>query len=412
MQKLIINNQKYLIALLFGIVISLFCFASTAKAVTFTSTGNPGDTPAYTVITAEATDLLLDYTDINNNDMDDVHPPTDIQVTVLPVYGFSGINPQPDNQMAVGQILTHPAYVLTNEGNASDSIIFTFSVDYSTDNNSGGYWVVKVKDWNGVEIADLSGDTVDQTTSYTTNSAEDSEISYYFEVTSSDEAKNGDAIYPYIKATGEVTTTRVYGQYTGANGLTYAGTAEAFDQVKDYIGAPSLVITKTAAVDAPKSDQDDPDDHGYGGNSTDVVPGAIWTFTVTITNEGNASAESVVFIEEVPTSAAYGTNLAHINKSGDLGYVIVTPTSGNLGTSSILWTLWSTTAANVPSDVFDDAGWIQIAQIGPGTNTSYPATSKTIYNNESYFDSTYIRLTRDFIASGESATVTYGFTIR
>jgi uncharacterized repeat protein (TIGR01451 family) len=404
------RNQKYLITILFTIVIALFCFASSADAITYTSTGNPDDTDAGTIITAEAADLLLDYTDINGNDKDDVHPPTDIEITVLAVYGFSGVNPVADVTMTVNENVSH-YYFVTSEGNASDLLTFTFQVDYSSGNFSGNYWTVKVKNWNDVEIADLSGTTVDQTTSYATTSAEDSEISYYFDVTSSDEAANGDYIEPYIKVTGEASATRVYGQYSGANGLTYAGTSEATDTVRDTIAAPSLVITRTSAVDAPKADQDDPDNHGYGGGTTDVVPGSIWTFTLLITNEGNASAESIVLVDKVPTTEGGPTNLSHINKTGDVDYVALTPADGDLGTSGILWTIWTSNASGQP-DKYNDGAWTQVAQIGPGSNTSYPATSITIYYDASYYDSTFIRLTRDFIAAGESATITYGFTIR
>ncbi len=63
MEKLI-RVIKYF-TIIVGVAGLMMLMAGATEAATFTATGNPGDTLSGTVITAEATNATLDYTDIN-----------------------------------------------------------------------------------------------------------------------------------------------------------------------------------------------------------------------------------------------------------------------------------------------------------------------------------------------------------
>lgn len=393
--------------LIIGVAAAIYFMASGAQAATtFVSNGNPDDTLAGTVITSLATLETIDYTDANSNPMPTVNPPSNINVTVLPVYGFSGVNALADVNIIVSQMVTHE-YFVTNEGNASDTYVLSFAANYAG-NASGKTWVVNVKrKGDGVQLGSLTG--ASSTTNYSTAVvvAEDADFNFIIEVTASNECLKGD----YVDLTSTSTTGATpVGQYQGANGLYYAGTKEATDTLRDMIVKPIMVITRVASVDAPDASQSTGGGGYLQGTPRDPVPGAIWTFTMRYTNEGNSTAESVVICDRVPSSAEAdgATNIAHVNKTGATTYVTLTPSPGD-GDG---WTVYGTTEAN-PIKTHGAAGWTQLVVLTDGDEI-YPSGTLTVYHADTNFPLKWIKWDKQSpgVASGETGTLQWGVTIR
>ncbi len=381
-----------------GVAGLMMLMAGLAEAITYTATGNPGDTKQGTVITAESTSASLEYTDTNANPKPTVNPADDIEVTVLPVYGFSmaAIGSQ---SLGVGQLVTRETYITPEGNNDSDTYTITLEADFS--NDGAGTWTVNIRESDGdaliVQLVDGG------TTTYTTSEdiAEDGEFGFYHEVTAptSEGAGGGAPDDEVVITTTAKTTAEPVGQYTGANGLTYGGTSEVISVSTYSISKPVMIVTRTSTVDAPKAGA------GYSGTGTDIhdkVPGSCITYTITHSNEGNESAKNVILIDKIPNNATLG----HVNENDDTSYVDITAAVGD----AIGWTVSYTTEAS-PDMTYEAGSWILIGILTTGAEV-FPDASLW-ENTDSQFGATYIKWEKATVATTEdNKTLTWGVVIR
>jgi hypothetical protein len=371
--------------------ILLLVIAPQASAAIYTATGNPDDTNAGTVITALATQETIDYKDINNNAKPTVIPSTgDINITVLPVYGFS-IGPFNNRNLYVGQSINN-ALSITNEGNASDSYTMTFSANFG--DAGTGTWIINIRrtiDDSLVGTLTLSS----ASTSETRAVAEDADYGYYHQVTAP--ADGDKAAFITIK-TGATTEATQVGQYTGANGLTYGGVGYSSNNVTYTILKPVISLTRTATVDAPIITNP----VGYTGGIHDAVPGSIITYTLNYNNTGNISGESNIIVDKVPANS----NLAHFNVNGSTTNVNITPAAG----SATGWAISYSIQDSPDKSYGVSTGWFPI-----GSSPPYPS-SGTTYSNSSdpnnAYNAKWVKWEKAAVLAAEAYSVTWGVTIR
>jgi uncharacterized repeat protein (TIGR01451 family) len=386
----IIRKREKINVFFIGILGFVFLLlGSVAEAQSFTATGNPGDTAAGVVITAEASDQTLNYTDINGNPKPEVTPASDIEITVLPVYGFSTAD-LPDMSLFVEEVVTNEGYV-TNEGNVSDTYTIYYSCNF--DNDGAGTWTVNIR-----KVSDDSLIGTLTSGSPSTNEsvpvAEDSHYGYYHEVTGPSSALGAPGDYIVVTTSRETTSTPT-GEYTGANGLTYAGLGYQSDDTTYSIDKPLLVITRTSTVDAPVAGG------AYSGGDHDKVPGSVITYTLTYSNEGNVAANNVILIDKIPAN----TNLAHFNQDGGT-YVVITAAEGT-GT----WEASYSTVGSPNTDYGNTGDWTFVGTVEPGT--SFPAGDLYEYTDGAVFTATWVKWEKSSIPTDEdNKTLTWGVTIR
>lgn len=378
------------------ILLWLFAFAPQAQAVTFTSTGNPGDTLTATVITAAQTFETLAYLDLNGTRMTTVEPASgNDNQTVGSEYGLSGPGSPADNTVTPGDVVYH-YYAVTNEGNANDT--YTLRHIYSQYAGASG-WVVEAWE-SGSRIVTLEAGT---STSEARSVAEDADKTFYYKVivpSSVSQAPNGS--YVTVVTTVETSSTPK-GQYTGGNALTYGGASSVTDPVTDTVAAPILTLTRTSTVDSPTAAA------GYTGTIHDAVPGAVITFTLTYSNTGNASAESVILVDKVPTN----TKLAHANTTGTGSNVNITAAQGN----ATGWTIKYSTLAS-PSKVYGNtADWSGGSGGSIGTLTAgteeFPGGNATYATGDAPYGATWIKWEKASLPStDDDKSLTWGATIR
>lgn len=393
----------------------LFTFAfllltlGTANAVNFSATGNPDDTLAGTVITAFSTEETLNYTDINDNPKPQVNPVGDIQVTVLPVYGFSA---GAAREQAISYLNNKFGYVgqtrylygsVTNEGNASDSYTLTNEANFAS--AGSGTWTVEYwrdnSPYGTAEGSDVLIGTLtpgSPSTSEIVSVAEDAAYYFYLKVTYPiTNANNSDQLV--TTSTAKTYSTPV-GQYTGANGLTYAGTSEYSIPLNWAVAKPVLVIDdRKSNVDPPKAP--------FGGGAS-TVPGSIITYRITYSNTGLISAESVIFVDKVP---AY-SHLAHFNKIGDTDHVILTMDNS---THSGDWTLWYSTQANPQKNYGDSTGWTMVGTLDATASNYFPAGTATysLAASDPQASATWIKWEKAIVSVTEDLkSISWGVTIR
>lgn len=370
--------------------------AFKAQAVTFNTTGNPGDTVTTTVVTAAQTFETLAYLDLNGARMTTVEPSSgNDNKTVGSEFGFSGPGSPADNTVVPGDVAYH-YYAVTNEGNANDN--YTLYHVYSQYAGATG-WVVEAWEGAGRIVTLEAGVSTNEVRSV----SEDAEKSFYYKVivpSGVSQAPNGS----YITITSTVETASTpKGQYTGGNALTYGGVSSATDPVNDTTAAPILTLTRASTVDAPTAAA------GYTGVKHDPVPGAVITFTLTYSNTGNASAESVILVDKVPTN----TKLAHFNTTGTGSNVNITAAQGN----ATGWVIKYSTVAN-PSKVYGNtADWSggNGGTIGSLTTGSeeYPGSNLTYATGDAAYGATWVKWEKASLPStDDDQTLTWGATIR
>lgn len=392
------RSIKYLVIIV-GVAGLMMLMAGASAAVTFTATGNPGDTLQGTVITAESTSASLEYTDINANPKPTVNPVGDIEVTVLPVYGFS-MAALPDAVLGVGRTATNETYITSEGNNISDTYTLTFEADFTGD--GVGTWTVNIMRSDDVLFTTLTAGA----TSYTTQAAiaEDSDFGFYHEVTAptSEGAGGGQPGDQVVITTTATTDSTPVGQYTGANGLTYGGTSEVITVSTYSIEKPVMIVTRTSTVDAPIAG-------AYTGGIHDKVPGSVITFTITYSNEGNESASNVILIDKVPSGEGCDTNLAHFNQDAATTNVNITAAEGD----GIGWTICYSTDPN-PSTTYGDRGpnWTVVGTLSGGSE-KFPGTGGLYENTSSEFSATYVKWEKTPVLTTELGdTLTWGVTIR
>jgi uncharacterized repeat protein (TIGR01451 family) len=353
-----------------------------AEAVNYTSNGNPDDTATGTAITADKTLCTLDYTDINGNSKPQVTPATDITVTVISEYGISGIG-APLDQSTAPNAAVYYTYVVTNEGNASDTINLSQSTSYG---GGGSSWTVKiVQQGSDTEIT-------------TINLAEDAEAAFRIKVTPAADATYGQSAT--VTTTAETASTPV-GQYTGANGQNYGGAALENDATITTITGPALSLTRTSTVDSPTG-------HAAhsGATAHDPVPGAVITYTYTYSNTGNASADSNVIVDKIPPTY---TQACHVNSTGgSVSNVTLTAAQS----TAVGWSVF-TSEAGTPSRAYGTyTGWTLIGTIDSTADYATASAGAGKFFGGINTGTTFIKFEKAEVASGESKTLQWGVTIK
>jgi len=375
-----------------GVVVLLV--GTGAIAQNFKTTGNPLDNTAGELFTAELTQETMDYKDTNLNTKPTTLPASDITFTVSAEYGFSMLGTQEDNTAVIpGETLVQGNYAVTNEGDTAD--VYTIESIYIEDVGSSGWDVSLISTESGANLANLTASVLN---AETRNVADDDDFGFHYVVTPSATADDGEQITIYT--TVETGATPV-GEYTGGNALTYSGTSSATDIFYDQISSPELVISRVANIDSP----DVYESNGYGAN--DPVPGAIITFTYTYTNEGSSAASDVILLAKVPTlEPIKGTNLAHVNGTGDHGNVTITPAGG----TATGWTVSYSTITNPATTYGATANW---TQIGTVTGNQYPSATGLYETASAEYQAKWIKWEKASVPdTDDNITITWGVTIR
>ncbi len=391
--KFLVNSFKF-------IVLSFFIFAlgfmSSAFAVTFNSTGNPTDTASGTLVTALATLETASYKDANSSLMPtaDASSSGNDQKTTLGEYGFSESGAISLSVMPGDTVSQY--YGITNEGNNFDS--YTFSHRFDQFNGASG-WVVQV--WDGVTfVTTLTAGTAFPRVKTVSN---DADAFYNYKVIVPTGAGAPNASYITIVSTFD-TTAAPWGKYTGGNAFTYGGKNHTLEAVQDTVASPSIAITRTSTVDAPKAGV------GYGGGVYDKVPGAIITYRINYNNTGSASAENVILTDKVPSS----TNLAHFNTTGNTNFVNITMGQGNASG----WTLSYSVLDNPSKAYGNSSDWSGANGGSIGTltvgNEQFPGGSATYANGSGNipYNAKWVKWEKLYVSAAENNNLTWGVSIR
>jgi uncharacterized repeat protein (TIGR01451 family) len=295
------------------------------------------DTVAGTPITAEGINNFMRYTDAGGAPKDVVSSES-ITTVVMPMYGFGGLN-SPADQVTTPGIYKSYTYTITNEGNKADRYNLSTNIAYV---NGAGNWTVLISDESGATInsVDVSEDGSQNVIVTVVPST----------LSTSGQSPNGS--YALVSLEAQTPSTPV-GVYLGANGDTYGGTSDATDSTVTSIETSVMAISRTALVDSPTN---------YSGGRHDAVPGAVITYTILVSNEGGAPANSVIIIDKVPTS----TEAAHIGASSGAqnGLPNVSVTAALPTDIANGWTAYYSTSSNPSTQygVNNGTDWITVAE--------------------------------------------------
>lgn len=364
-------------------------------AQSYHTTGNPNDTATGKDITAYATNETLSYKS-GGATMPTLEVSSgDETYTTTSEFGYSGPGSPPDLSVTPGDIVTHE-YDVTHEGNANDP---NFSVSaYYTQEAGAVDWIVEM--WLGAVPSFHktleAGVVTTETAAF--NDDSDSPLEYHVLVPSDvAKAPNGSSI---ITTTTWETTSRPTNEYTGGNYLTYGGWSSATDDVTDEVAAPVLVLTRVSTVDSPIT---------YSGGRHDAVPGAVITFTMTYSNEGSSSAESVVLVDKIPMAGTIeATKLAHVNNTGTTTYVTIEASQGN----ATGWTVYYSTLDSPAKTYEATAGWTLIGTLETGSE-KFPGSGLTYLDSSPEAGAKWIKWEKTSIDAAEDGKkLTWGVTIR
>ncbi len=376
--------------IILGFILIVLMSGVAVAQQAYVTTGNPTDSASGTLITAEGDDVDIFYDDSQGTGLI-TNDASDIVYTVGAEYGFSMWSAPSDYIVTPGDFVTHEAYYVTSEAN-NDDTNFSYT-SYYTEEAGASDWKVQVyKDGTyhktlTVDLVTIEGVTLENNSS----------LNFHYDVLVTSEvagAPNGSSIT--ILTTFETSSTPVALNtgYTGGNAYTYGGTSEVFGEVRDTTSAPILTLYRTYEVDAPKT---------YTGGTKEAVPGSIITFIMTLSNEGNASAESVIIIDKIPPD----TNMAHVNTSGDTTNVNIDVATGSGGS----WTVSYTTEAT-PNTSYE-AAWTVIGALSSTGTGSWPGNSNTWLSDSAEAGAKWIKWEKASVATGEdSKTLQWGVTIR
>jgi uncharacterized repeat protein (TIGR01451 family) len=221
--------------------------------------------------------------------------------------------------------------------------------------------------------------------------AEDGNYGYYHQVTA---PSGGTAASSISITTVASTASTPVGQYTGANGLTYGGVGSSSNILYYSILKPVLTLTRTSTVDAPIVNNP----VGYTGGIHDAVPGSIITYSLSSSNTGNISAESVIIVDMVPAN----TYLAHVNVSGSTTNVNITPSAGTGG-----WTVSYSTLDNPNKSYGVTTGWTLL-----GSSPPYPSSSTTYSYSDGPYNAKWLKFEMVSFQAETAHSITWGATIR
>ncbi len=375
--------------LLFGLLL-VFLTAGVAMAQqAYVATGNPTDSASGTLITAEGTNTDIFYQDSQGTSLS-TYDASNIEHTVTAEYGFSMLSAPSDFTVTPGDFVTHEAYYVTNEGNANDTN-FSYSSIYNHYDEASD-WRVRLFEDGALKTTLTSGESTTESPALNDNN----QHYIHFDVLVTSEvagAPNGS--YILISTTFETTSTPV-GQYTGGNAYTYGGSSKESDVLQDSTSAPLLTLTRTYEVDSPKT---------YSAGTKEAVPGSIISFIMTYSNDGNASAESVIIVDRIPTN----TDLAHVNTSGDTDYVFIDVATG----SGESWTISYSTLESPDKSWGVTTGWTTIGTLASDGSGDFPGGGNTWLSDSAEAFAEWVKWEKAQVATDEDGkTLQWGVTIR
>jgi uncharacterized repeat protein (TIGR01451 family) len=401
------SNQKPRTPLWFGVgfLFAGICFhlirVSSAFSQSFSQSVYPGDIKPGTPITALATYEILDYK-TNGVTQTTTNAVSDLTLAVTAEYGFSSL--YNSNQAVTPGDVSESYYGVTNEGNADDP---NYTIErYYTLEAGAANWTVEV--YVGGSFSEtLEAGVI---TSESVAIDEDDDYLYHYKVivpTSTTEAPNLSklTIWNTVETTSDPTPA-VGGEYYGANKYEYGGYDKLTDTPEFTVSVPILTLSRTSYVDAP----DEYETNAGSGHENDPVPGAVITFTMTYSNEGNASAQDVILIDKIPTGETYATNLAHVNvgSNDDRGTVTISPPTGN----EIGWTIYYTTDdPPLTTNYGEYTGWTLVGTLSVG-DEDFPDTGLFTHGSPT-FEARWIKWEKATVITNEdNKTLVWGVTIR
>ena len=393
------KKTKYLVPILFILwCFLLLIFSASQPASGYLFGGNPADTPAGTLITSEAGDNTLEYTDVNANPKGTEESAT-ITESVEAVYGlYWTMDPNGVYKQYTSPGVTEEwNFVISCEGNAPVDWNFTSEVTYGG-GTSGTDWTVKLLlATNEAEIADGASLMLQ----------EDDIVPVILRVVpSSIEANSPDGSYAQKDAwfnfaqdyppSGVKTMGSIY-WYEGARGGGYAGHSLGgwIDPVMATytveVQAPVMTLTRVSTVDAPDN---------YGGGRHDVVPGSLISFMLYYENTGAGAATEVVVIDKVPDDTqAYKFNVQETEDN----VAVTSIKEETVGTTG--WYRYYTTTDNPQSFDYNGSG----ADHGPGNQWKLSGTS-----GETTMESTttYVKWEKATVEAAEDKMIQWSVTVK
>ncbi len=255
-------------------------------------------TQAGTMITANANDLQITYTDTGDNIQPTVSATLDITANVSAIYGLDGgvsdITLSLSKSVLAGASVVYEVY-FRNVGNASDRVSFNYD-NVATINYQG----LPGAEW---EVSPLS--VASQLLS------EFAVATVSFTVTASMDAGNGSKGIVTVNAS---TGSMPVGTYSGFNNNLYGGSPTWSYTTRTTVSGPDVVIvTKNLfSVEAPTGVR------GYKGGNNDVVPGAKLTYQVVLKNQGT-TANAVALEQAIPANTDYLQGSMEIVSAGTGG---------------------------------------------------------------------------------------------
>jgi uncharacterized repeat protein (TIGR01451 family) len=357
-----------------------------AFAAEFINDGNPYDTPVGTVLRIEGPTSEVTFTNVNLT-VETQSPPL-INITVLRESGFNIVGAAASgDDWTIGQA-THPGVPVTyevgvtNEGNGS----FTFVMTKSSLTYEGlaSLWTANF----------IDGATV--TSEIRKTLPDNQDIFFKFMIVPSALELQSPAFsvgYVTLSATieegypvpGSYESGAYSVSYLGVNGL-YYGYITSWEGIGSAeIEAPLMALSRASTIDAPTL---------YTGGRADAVPGAVITYTITYTNEGNGSAMQTILVDKVPNDSEGN----HVNRTGAQTNVEITAPQGNADG----WVAFYSTDP-APSFVYGvTAKWSMLGTLETGSE-SWPLTR----------EATFVKWEKPEVLSTEDGmTLTWGVTIK
>jgi hypothetical protein len=274
----------------------------------------PLETAAGVIITADGTACNLNYTDGGGVSNPQVTT-TSINTVVAAMYGFDLLANLPDwNYTTAGKGLTYN-YIVTNESNTySPCSVKYYVTPIGPSGFNGTNWTVSITEEGGYSYLSYTGPFSGTYTSLAhslTNGANQNKNmrdNVYLNVTpSSNASESPDGSYLVVTLEVYASLTPA-GVYFGANSITYGGTSDSTDLTDTCIHTSVMTMTRVTTVDAPRTASGQ-----YTGGAHDAVPGAVVTFTMSVSDEGSVSAQNVQIIDKVPyVGGSMTTWLCHV----------------------------------------------------------------------------------------------------
>lgn len=228
------------------LAVAVLAFATTTLTLA-------GGTPPGTVISNQAT---VDYTDANGNPLQAL---SNVVTTTVTQQASVIVDPDRASNADPGDVVYY-AHVVTNASNAADTINLTAS--------SSQGWVLAI--YHDVGIIGAYEPGIDLPVTDTGVLAVDATFNILVSVS-----------VPAATASGAVDVTTVTGTSVYDNGVSDIATDTT------TVTAPTLSVVKSVLPAGPQP------------------PGTVLTYTIVVTNNGNAQANTVVLTDPIPANTTY-----------------------------------------------------------------------------------------------------------